>query len=153
MASSLPSHTHTMHATHTLQPCHVNLHRPKSDTCKTCDSLNVRIVAEEDPTAKQQLQLERQLHHCKAEGAYQQLKEDTALCRSSTEIDMVTFDLEQSLPTPKLSTNVVFYKRQMWTYNLGVHDCSNDKGYMFMWPESIRGPQIHDFQALVSSQR
>ena len=50
---------------------------------------------------------------------------------------MVTFDLEQSLPTPKLSTNVVFYKRQMWTYNLGVHDCSNDKGYMFMWPKSI----------------
>ena len=49
---------------------------------------------------------------------------------------MLTFDLKQSLPTPKISTNVVFYKRQMWTYNFGVHDCSTDKGYMYMWPES-----------------
>ena len=103
-------HAHAMYVTHTLQPCHVNLHRPKGNTCKTCDSLNVRIAAEEDPTAKQQLQLERQLHHT-AEGVYQQLKENTALCRSSTEIDMVTFDLEQSPPTPKLSTNVVLLQK------------------------------------------
>ena len=31
----------------------------------------------------------------------------------------------------------------MWTYNLGVHDCSNEKGHMNMWPESTasRGSQ------------
>ena len=31
----------------------------------------------------------------------------------------------------------------MWTYNLGIHDCSNEKGFMCMWPESIasRGSQ------------
>lgn len=50
---------------------------------------------------------------------------------------MFTFDLEQALPTPKLATNIVFYKRQMWTYNLGIHNCSNEKGYMYMWPETI----------------
>ena len=56
---------------------------------------------------------------------------------------MITFDLQQSLPTPKLATNVVFYKRQMWTYNLGIHDSSTGKGFMFMWPESVasRGSQ------------
>ena len=120
----------------------ISLHRPKTDTCKTCDAMNARFTAE-DQTAKQRLQLELRLHHCKAECAYQQLKEDTALCRSLQEVDMITFDLEQSLPTLKLSTNVVFYKRQMWTYNLGIHDCSNEKGYMCMWPECIasRGSQ------------
>ena len=64
-----------------------------------------------------------------------------ALCQVSPDMDMATFDLEQSLPTPKLGTNIVFYKRQLWTYNLGVHDCSNGKGYMFMWPESVAGFQ------------
>ena len=118
-------------------------YRPRSDTCKTCDSLNVRISAEEDVQAKSQLECELQLHHCKAEGAYQQLKEDIALCRTSSDVDMLTFDLQQSLPTPKLATNVAFYKRQMWTYNLGIHDCSNEKGFMYMWPESLasRGSQ------------
>lgn len=63
-----------------------------------------------------QLQSELQLHHCKAERAYQQFKEDTTLCKLSWDVDMITFDLELSLPTPKLSTNIVFYKKQ----NLGL---------------------------------
>jgi hypothetical protein len=90
------------------------------------------------------LEWELQLHYCKAEGAYQQLKEDTALRRMSSDVDMFMFDLQQSLPTPKLAPNIFsFYKRQMWTNNLGIHDCLNEKGYMYMWPESIasRGSQ------------
>ena len=43
--------------------------RPKTDTCKTCDSLNVRISAAEDGPAKTQLESELSLHHCKAEGS------------------------------------------------------------------------------------
>ena len=53
--------------------------RPKSDTCKTCDALHVQISAEGDPAAKSLLESELKLHHCKAERAYQQLKEDTTL--------------------------------------------------------------------------
>ena len=59
------------------------------------------------------------------------------MCKAKDTVDMITFDLQQSLPTPKISTNIVFYKRQMWTYNFGVHDCSNDMGSMYMWLESI----------------
>ena len=118
-------------------------YRPKSDTCKTCDALSARIAAATEESERSVLESELHLHHCKAERAYQQLREDTALSRTSSNIDMLTFDLEQTLPTPKLTTNIVFYKRQMWTYNLGVHDCSNEKGHMYMWPESIasRGSQ------------
>lgn len=119
------------------------LYRPRNDTCKQCDSLNVQIKATEEQSDKQLLQSQLQLHHCKAQRAYQQLSEDTALCQSAANVDMITFDLQQSLPTPKLSTNIVFYKRQLWTYNLGVHDCLDGKGYMFIWPENVasRGSQ------------
>ena len=86
--------------------------RPKGDRCKTCDSLNVRIAAE-DSSAKEQLQFALQLHQCKAERAYQQLKEDSALSWSSSTMDIITFNLQQSLPTPKLSTGIIFYKRQL----------------------------------------
>ena len=57
-------------------------------------------------------------------------QEDAAMCKTKDTVDMITFDLQQS-------TNIVFYKRQMWTYNFGVHDCSNDMGSMYMWLESI----------------
>ena len=112
-------------------------YRSKSDTCKTCNTVNTKISSEENPAAKRILESELRLHQCKAERAYQQLKEDTALSQSSQNVDMITFDLQQSLPTPKLATSVVFYKRQMWTYNLGVHDCSNGRGFTFVWLESV----------------
>lgn len=50
---------------------------------------------------------------------------------------MITFGFQQSLPTPKLSMNVVFYKRQTWIYNLGILNCSTGKAVMYMWPECV----------------
>ena len=119
-------------------------YRPKSDTCKTCDTLNTKISSVENPAAKGILESELRLHQCKSECAYQQHKEDTALSQSSQDVDMITFDLQQSHPTPKLATCVVFYKRKMCTYNLGVHDCSNKRGFMFMWPESVTSRGSHE---------
>ena len=118
-------------------------HRPKSDTCKTCDSFKVKVEAEGDPAARARLEAQWEVHKRKAERAYQQLREDTALAAADPDVDMLTFDLEQSLATPLISTNVVFYKRQLWTYNLGIHCAATGKGYMHMWDESVasRGSQ------------
>ena len=77
-----------------------------------------------------------ELHHRRAERSYQQLREDSAIAKSDPKIDTITFDLEQSLPTPVLTTSVVYYKRQLWTYNLGVHCCGTGIGYMHVWNES-----------------
>ena len=117
--------------------------RPKSDTCKVCDTMKVRVEAEQDFEVSRRLQGEWNLHKRKAERAYQQLREDTAEAQSDTKLDMITFDLQQSLPTPLLSVNVVYYKRQLWTYNLGVHCCATGTGFMNVWDESVgsRGSQ------------
>lgn len=32
-------------------------------------------------------------------------------------------------------TEKVFYLRQLWVYNLGLHVCNNNKGFMCMWTE------------------
>ena len=56
---------------------------------------------------------------------------------------VITFDLQSTLPTPRLSSNVVYYKRQLMVYNLGVHDCSKEIGHMHVWHEGVasRGAQ------------
>ena len=72
------------------------------------------------------------------------MKEDTAVLKSDPNVDVLTFDLQQSLPTPVLSTNVVFYKRQLWTYNLRVHNCRTGVGYMQLWYEGIASRGSHE---------
>ena len=105
---------------------------PRTDTCKTCDEFKVEMDAKIDNNAQQQLRLEWKVHKTRAENAYQCTREDTALSKSTSDIEMLTFDLEQTLATPLLTTNVVFYKRQLWTYNLGIHDCKTGKGCIHM---------------------
>ena len=119
--------------------------RPKTDTCKTCDSLKVQIEAEEDEAKLAQLKGKKELHLCMAERSYQRLKEDSALAKSNSDVLTITLDLQQSLPTPVLSTNVVFYKRQLWTYNLGIHNCGAETGHMHVWHEGVasRGSEVH----------
>ena len=52
-------------------------------------------------------------------------------------VDMISFDFEQNLPTPNLHHNDVFYARKLGTYNFGIHDCVAEKGYMYMWDETV----------------
>ena len=87
----------------------------------------------------QRLQGELATHQAKDERAYQQLNSDTALAKSDDTVKLITFDLEHTLPTPSISTNVVFYRRQLWTYNLGIRDGDTGRGCMHMWHEGIAG--------------
>ena len=36
-----------------------------------------------------------------------------------------------------IPTGIVFYMRQLWTYNLGGHNCSDESATMMMWPENM----------------
>ena len=108
--------------------------RPRSDTCKVCDTFKVQTTAEEDEAKRKQLLCEWDLHKPRAQNAYHRLK-DTMYAKSNPDVVLLSFDLQQTLPTPHLSTNVVFYKRQMWTYNFGVHDGGSDQRTMYMWHE------------------
>ena len=48
---------------------------------------------------------------------------------------VIAVDLQQVLPTPKLTAGVAYYKRKLSVFNLGIHDLLNDRGYMFLWDE------------------
>ena len=88
---------------------YLTIHRPKSDTCKSCDSFKAKIASEDNPTLKNQYAAEWELNKCKAERVYQQLRKDAAASKASPAtgvIDMLTFDLQQTLPTPSITTNV-----------------------------------------------
>ena len=82
---------------------------PKTDTCNKCDSLHVSIQAENDEQKRHTLQVQQDLHHRKAKSSYESLKADGDIAKQNSNVTVITFDFQQVLPCPYLTTSVVFY--------------------------------------------
>lgn len=112
---------------------------PKKDTCHKCDVFNFKIKAAESEEDKSRLIFERDIHHHAADKAYSAKKIDKQIAKENPNFKVFTFDLQQCLPTPYLNTSISFYKRQLWSFNLTVHDLRDDSATCFMWDETISG--------------
>lgn len=97
---------------------------PKSDTCSQCD----RDEGNDE-------------HKQRVETGFQAQKIDREKAKHHDNVHFISFDLQKTLPLPKLSTSVAFYLRQLWLYNVGIHLISkiNSKPYMEIWTEDQAG--------------
>ena len=84
---------------------------PKSDTCSTCDKFNIslkearRVGNEEEIASINTLQ---EIHHRKAQAGQDALKQAVERSKVDSGIHVITFDLQQALPVPKLTTGPCF---------------------------------------------
>ncbi|CAG4933963.1 unnamed protein product [Parnassius apollo] len=113
--------------------------KPQKDTCNKCDLLAVKIRDTTSQETKLNLEKERQQHHKEAEDARAMKKQEIALAKTYDHIETLTFDMEKTLPMPRIPTNVVFYKRQLWLYNCDVHPGKTGKGFCYVWVEGKAG--------------
>ncbi|KAG8230568.1 hypothetical protein J437_LFUL011181, partial [Ladona fulva] len=97
---------------------------PRSDTCKVCDEA-ANILLKDQP-------LTHRLHLKHAELAYESLSDARKMAIEPT-------CNTSALPTPNIPTEVVFYLRQVWTYNFCVHICNSNDAFMCVWPEFTVG--------------
>lgn len=112
---------------------------PKSDTCKTCDFLRIQIESSngKNEAENKSFKCQLELHQGRAAALQNSLKEEIEKAKTTNDTLVLTFDLQQALPVPNLTVGPAFYLRKAWVYNLGLHDCLTDKGYMYMWPENV----------------
>ena len=110
---------------------------PRSDTCSQCDRLFIEInAAENDDSQKKTLEAQKEIHLRKAERGYELLKKYTEEAISGEDLDVYTFDFQQNLPLPTLSSSDMFYSRMLWVYNFGVHNCKTGQGTMHICDET-----------------
>nr|CAH7745912.1 unnamed protein product [Callosobruchus chinensis] len=136
----------------------LHFHVPSKDTCVRCDLFKAKLNCATDDNVKKTINQEHTLHLRKSEKARQSLIDDKSACiLNRGEVYGFTFDLEKALPFPTLTCSLAYYKRNMYVYNLGIHELGEDeKGFMYVWNETIasRGAQEigslpHTLKALV----
>ncbi|XP_072387218.1 uncharacterized protein [Diabrotica undecimpunctata] len=115
----------------------IGFNLPKSDTCKVCDSMNVKISNEADIEIAKTLKIDLELHQRRAQAMQDLMKKDTEEAKATGNAMVISFDLQQAMPVPNLTVGAAFYLRKAWVYNLGIHDCISGKAFMYMWPENI----------------
>lgn len=98
---------------------------PRSDVCAKCDSSDNND--------------EQHVRNYKV--ALAELSSDRVKASNNENIAFITFDLQKTMPLPKISTNIAFYLRQLWFYNCGIHLVTKNEnnGYMFTWTENEAG--------------
>ena len=112
---------------------------PHSDTCERCDLLKVAIESAQTEEERGRLQTELASHHEKAAQGYQSLLSDSEKSKADTTSVVFMFDLQQNLPVPTLTQGPMFYMRQLWVYNFGIHDCCSNSALSCVWNETIAG--------------
>ena len=117
----------------------------KSDNCNRRDLLLTSLKTEIDEQKRMKLTVQLELQQHKAKFGYNNnLKSEKELATQDPTISLISFDLQQVLPTPYLSTNVIVYKRQLSVYSPGVDEVATGKSFLHMWPETDRGRGSED---------
>lgn len=116
----------------------LSFHRPRVDTCHTCDRLNCESKQNNSDGTKAKAQLE--LHHRKVEKAMAYMKKENADSQlPGSDKCSISFDLQQVLFVPTLTHSDMFYLSQLSCYNLGIHLSDNNHAFMCTWHEGVSG--------------
>lgn len=115
----------------------VSFYVPKRDTCGKCDEFKASLDScQSQGEEREVIESRHRTHKTNAECARKKLKDAEKRSKQEPSFLCFTFDLEKTQPIPYLNTNVVYYKRQMWMYNLGINTRHDNKGYMQVWTET-----------------
>lgn len=111
----------------------------EKDTCNICDRFKISIDNELNNEKRAALQSEHNKHLSLAEDARNLMSQDIEVAKETEEVECLTFDMEKTLPLPRIPTNVIFYKRQLWVYNAGIYSGKENTGYCYIWVEGEAG--------------
>lgn len=106
----------------------LSTHRPNTDTCDICDKMTKKIEFGA-PEQKLECKNQKELHLHRAEAA-RLAKDYTKHTEDDTHIS-ICFDLQKTLLTPNLSNQKAYYFRQLWTYNLAIHELKTGMANMY----------------------
>lgn len=123
---------------------------PRYDTCSKCDeftskeSILKKKIAETVGTSKENLTeehnkliTENKVHKKKAQVFYDRKKQSGEKARKNFDFEAVAFDFQKNMPLPNITTNDVYYRRQLSVYLFNVHILSTGESVFYCYDQTI----------------
>lgn len=138
---------------------------PRSDTCSSCDQFlaelkvlqsKLRGTDVTDEKMKNSIEAEihkktteNNVHKSKADVFYQRKKLARKQAMKRVDFECIAMDFQKNLPMPNLSTNDVYYKRQLTMHSFNIHVLSTNSATFYCYPEIIGGKGSNEVASLL----
>lgn len=83
------------------------------------------------------IEIEHKLHKLKAETFYTRKRNAKKNARKQTTFEAVTMDYSKNLPTPNITTNDIYYKRQLTFVSFNIHILSSGQSIFYTYPQTV----------------
>lgn len=89
-----------------------------------CEEKKMTIIAERD------------LHHCIAETARNELKSEAKRAKTDSLLYVCSFDPKKVISFPTHSVSIAYYKHNMYCNNFSINEISKDRSMFYVWKET-----------------
>ncbi|CAH0560827.1 unnamed protein product [Brassicogethes aeneus] len=118
---------------------------PKKDTCNKCDAFSTKMESLPEGDEKVRIENEKNLHLEQAETARKKMNLDLSKADTDDKTETLTFDMEKTPPLPQLTTNIIFYKRQLWLFNCGIYSGKQKNPLLMFGSKGKRAVELKNF--------
>ena len=109
---------------------------PRKDNCLKCDEILSKLKGPLTERERKKILEESKQHKKKSEYACDELKlREEQVKLGNNRLLCFTFNVEKTQQIPCISDPSMYYKRQMWLYNMSINTRHNNKGFMCVWQE------------------
>ena len=142
----------------------ISFGHPRKDTCSKCDELRMQIQGvklklkdlpgsfnEKNNLLKEKNDLTVQLedHQKKGQVFYDRKKAARIETRGSKESVAVCFDYQKNLNCPNISTQDVYYSRQLSLFSFNIHVLSSGKAFIYCYDETVGKKGADDVSSML----
>lgn len=134
-----------------LKEFNIGFGYPRKDTCSQCDmltakkySLESELLETNDKDKKiflsteiQSLSSDKDIHLLQANEWYVLKRKSKFLAKKNKNIESIVFDYAKNYPVPNVSTNDVYYKRQLSVFLFNIHILSTGQSVYYVYNETV----------------
>lgn len=111
---------------------------PRVDSCSTCDEFQATLTILKSQNKEDEIKkfsIDHNLHVVKAKVFYSRKKKCAKLARKDKMFLSIAMDYQKNVSLPNISTNDIYYKRQLSMYSFNIHSLHDNDAVFYSYPE------------------